>query len=156
MNENTKKIHPQHAVHKTLAQSYFMYFLLLILGVFLDLFFPIKIFHNSVMASVGLVLLVLATVLIVWAQNTSRNLNVQNLSKESFCRGPYCYTRTPTNYGLFLLTIGFGFIMNAFFIILFTVISFVIARFGFLKKQEKILADRYGQAYLEYKKIVKF
>lgn len=153
---NLNKKHPQHVVHKTLAQSYFTYFLLLILGVLLDLFFPIRVFHNTIMISVGFVLLVFATFLIIWAQHTSRKLDIQNLTKESFCKGPYCYTRTPTNYGLLFLVLGFGFILNAFSVIVFTIVAFVIARLGFLKKQEKILADRYGQAYQEYKKIVKF
>ena len=147
----------KYAVHHVLAHSYYFYFLLFLLGFFLDFLFPVKIFKTSIMAPIGLVLVVLATFLIFWAQKTSHGLRkIAKIQVEHFCRGPYCYTRSPTHLGLFLLTFGFGLIINAFFVVLATVITFFINRFTFLRKQEKILADKYGDPYLEYKKIVKF
>ena len=107
------------------------------------------------MAPIGVAFLLLATILILWAQMTSRNLSKQNITKETFCKGPYCYTRSPTHWGLFLLLLGFGFIANAFFLIILTLISFVITKFIFLEKEENALAMKYGAPYLEYKKEVK-
>jgi protein-S-isoprenylcysteine O-methyltransferase Ste14 len=78
------------------------------------------------------------------------------VTKETFCRGPYCYTRSPTHFGLFLLIIGFGFVLNAFFVVLFTFFCFLITKITFVKKQEKLLEEKYGTAYTEYKKSVKF
>lgn len=150
-----KKIHPSHLVHSVLAHSYLVYFLLLFVGVGLDLIFPIRIFHNGIMIFVGFIFLILATFLVIWAQHSSKKFDPKNVSKEAFCRGPYCYTRTPTHWGLFFLVLGFGFIMNAFFIITLTIISFIITKLFFLKKQESILADKYGKHYEEYKKSVK-
>ncbi len=147
--------HPDK-IHRILAHSYFMYFVLFLVGVALDLIFRFKLFTGRGMVSTGFVFLVLATMLILWAQRTSRNLKTQNLTAETFCRGPYCYTRSPTHWGLFLLMLGFGIIANAFFVVLFTVISFAVTKFIFLKKEEAALAAKYGQPYLEYKKIVKF
>ncbi len=144
-------------VHRVLAHSYSVYFLLFLVGVSLDLIFRFKIFSDSFMAPVGLFLLVIATLLILWAQKTGRDLRkVGEVKTEHFCRGPYCYTRSPTHWGLFLLMLGFGFIANAFFVILFTTISFFISKYVFLGKEENILAKTYGVAYLEYKKLVKF
>lgn len=150
------KVHPQHAVHHTLAHSYSVYFLFLLGGVFLDLIFPVRVFKSDIMVVLGLVFLTLATLLIFWAQHTSRNLKIDSLKKESFCKGPYCYTRTPTHWGLFFLTLGFGFVLNAFFVILFTLVSFFITKYTFLRREERILAHRYGEPYLEYKKSVRF
>jgi len=145
-----------HTVHKTLAHSYIVYFLILILGVSLDLFFHIKIFNTSIMAPIGFVFLVLASFIIFWAQKSSRDLlKVKDVTKQHFCRGPYCYTRTPTHWGLFFLALGFGFIMNAFFIIILTVISFIITKITFVQKQEKLLEQKFGTPYTEYKKSVK-
>jgi protein-S-isoprenylcysteine O-methyltransferase Ste14 len=150
------KNHPKHTVHHVLAHSYSFYFFLFLLGVFLDLFFPIRIFHSSYMVPLGVLLLILSSILIFWAQRTSRNLGEKgSVTKETFCRGPYCYTRSPTHWGLFLLMLGCGIVINAVFIILFTIISFVITKFVFLKKQEEIMAEKYGTPYLEYKKEVK-
>ena len=146
----------KRTVHHVLAHSYSFYFLFFLLGVFLNLFFPIRIFNNSIMVPVGVLLLIMASLLILWAQKTSRDFRKEeNINKETFCRGPYCYTRSPTHWGLFLLMLGFGVIINAVFIILFTIISFVITKLVFLKKEESILADKYGAPYLEYKKSVK-
>lgn len=144
-------------VHHVLAHSYFLYFLLFLVAVFLDLVFPIKIFSNGTMVPAGFSILVFASVLILWAQKTSRDLRkIEHINKESFCRGPYCYTRSPTHWGLFLLMLGFGFLVNALFVIIFTVISFIVTKFIFIKKQESILVDKYGAPYIEYKKSVKF
>ena len=147
----------QYSVHHILAHSYFFYLLLFLLSLFLDLAFPIRIFNNSAMDPIGFLLLILASVLIFWAQKTGRDLRkVKEIKTEHFCRGPYCYTRSPTHWGLFLLMLGFGIIINAFFVVLATLISLVVARLVFLRKEELILTDRYGAPYLEYKKLVKF
>jgi len=105
---------------------------------------------------IGFVFLALGTFLILWAQTTSRHLKKENITPETFCHGPYCYTRAPTHLGLFLLMLGFGFISNAFFVILLTLFAFFIGKLVFLDKEEKILAEKYGAPYLEYKKMVKF
>ncbi|MEX2052273.1 MAG: hypothetical protein WD991_01080 [Candidatus Paceibacterota bacterium] len=142
-------------VHRVLAKSYSMYFLLFLVGVTLDLIFRFRIFETMILLPLGFILLGAATILILWAQYTSRNLDKGNISKETFCRGPYCYTRSPTHWGLFFLMLGFGILANALFVIVTTLISFVISKSVFLKKQEDMLAHKYGMPYLEYKKAVK-
>lgn len=155
--EGQNKIHSQKpSVHKVLAHSYSVFFIFFLIGVFFDMVFNLRVFDSFFLLPVGLFFLVFGTVLILWAQYTSRNLDTKNVTKETFCKGPYCYTRTPTNFGLFFLMLGFGMIINAFFVILFTLISFIITKFFFLDKQEKILEEKYGAPYSEYKKSVKF
>lgn len=145
----------QYRVHRILAHSYTLYFALFLIGVFLDAFFEFKIFTGPTMTPIGIMFLVFASLLIVWAQKTSRNLDIANLSKESFLKGPYRYSRSPTHWGLFFLMLGFGIIANAVFVVLSTLISFLISRFVFLKKQEDVLTIKYSIPYLEYKKQVK-
>lgn len=152
--ETEPKNYHKNKVHRVLAHSYTSYFILFLIGVTLDSIFKVKIFSNSVMVPVGFAVLVLATFLVIWAQKTSRGLNAENISKETFCKGPYCYTRSPTHWGLFFLMLGFGIITNAVFIILFTLISFLVSRFVFLEEEERILLEKYGAPYLEYKKSV--
>ena len=151
------KIHLQkHNVHKILAHSYSVYFLFFLIGVCLDLVFNFKVFNSSIVMPFGFIFLIFGTFLILWAQKTSRNLKKDIINKGTFCHGPYYFTRTPTNFGLFFLMLGFGLIINAFFVALFALISFVVAKLTFLKKEEKILALKYGAPYLEYKKSVRF
>ena len=151
----SKNLH-KNKVHKVLAYSYLSFFISFLIGLYLDFIFPLKIFNDYAMASIGILFLLFGTFLILWAQKSSLKLQKEDIAKEAFYHGPYRYTRSPTHFGLFLLMLGFGIMNNALFIIIFSIISFIIAKFIFLKKEEKILAEKYGTPYLEYKKSVKF
>ncbi len=147
-------------VHHVLARSYVVYFLLFLTGICLDILFKPDIFwkqgSNFNYSFVGIILLVLASLLIFWSQRTSRNLDKEKITKESFCKGPYCFTRSPTHWGLFILMLGFGILVNALFVIITTIISFILTKTIFLKKQEHMLSQKYGAPYIEYKKSVRF
>jgi len=143
-------------VHRILAHSYFTYFALFLIGLSLDLILKLKVFTGGVVVFFGFLLLAVGTVLVLWAQHTSRNLDKTNISKEVFCRGPYCFTRSPTHWGLFLLMLGFGLVSNSLFVILCTILAFFLTKFIFLRKEEAVLVKKYGVPYLEYKKSVKF
>lgn len=150
--------HPHHPkkVHFVLAHSYFIYFFLFLVGVALDLIFQFKMFQTEIAVPTGVGVSILGSLLVFWAQSTSRTLKKENLVMKDFYRGPYKYTRSPTHLGLFLLLLGFSIIADAFFIALFTVASFFVTKFTFLKKQEEILFKKYGAPYREYAKIVRF
>jgi len=156
--ENSTKNNNPHKnkVHRILAHSYLVQFVLFLIGIYLDFVFKLKIPTDPMMVPAGIVILVFGSLLIFWAQKTSRDLKTENLSKETFYHGPYCYTRSPTHWGLFFLMFGFGIMINVPFVILFAVISFIIAKLIFLDQEEKILAEKYGTPYLEYKKMVRF
>jgi protein-S-isoprenylcysteine O-methyltransferase Ste14 len=143
-------------VHVVLAHSYAVYFSFFLAGVLLDLIFNLKILNFIFMIPIGVALIFLATLLIFWAQKTSRNLKKENLTKEAFLQGPYRFTRGPTHWGLFLLMLGFGFITGALFIIVFAIIAFIFTKLVYLKREEEILEKKYGTPYLEYKKMVRF
>jgi protein-S-isoprenylcysteine O-methyltransferase Ste14 len=148
----------KNKVHHILIHSYFIYLVLFLIGVCLDMFFKVDIYTGSLSVSIGIIILILASLLILWAQFTTRNFNKDKeneISKETFCHGPYCYTRSPTHWGLFFLILSFGIIVNAFFIVLTAFISLAITKFIFIPKQEKILEEKYGVHYTEYKKQVK-
>jgi len=146
----------KNKVHGILAHSYLFCFISFLVGLFLDFIFPFEIFEKFTMASIGLVFLILGTLLIFWAQKASLNLKKENINKETFYHGPYRYTRSPTHFGIFLLMLGFGIMINALFVIIFSITSFIISKFTFLKKEEEVLAKKYGSPYVEYKKSVKF
>ena len=146
----------KNKVHRVLAYSYLVQFALFLMGFFIDLILQFKISTSSLATPIGISSLILGSLLILWAQITSYNFKKENITKETFNQGPYRYTRSPTHFGLFLLMLGFGVIMNTPFVILFTIISFFVSKFVFLNKQETILAEKYGDPYIEYKKLVKF
>lgn len=154
-NQTEAVIKPQPSrVHAILAHSYIFYFMAFLLGLFFDSLFPYKIFSSFNSIPIGILFLLFATLLIFWAQKTSRNLKIEEVTKESFLKGPYSYTRNPTHWGLFFLMLGFGILVNTLFVIIFTVIAFFVTKFIFLRKQELVLEKKYGTPYLEYKKSV--
>lgn len=143
------------SIHRLLAHSYIVYFVLFLSGIILDIVFRFEIFTDVAVIPIGISIIVFATLLIFWAQASTRNLKKEKITKETFCQGPYCYTRNPTHWGLCLLMLGFGIVASAPFVIAAILIYMVISKFSFLDREEKMLAAKYGEPYLEYKKSVK-
>src|SRR3989338_6291381 len=147
-------------VHTILAHSYSIYFIGLIAGVILDSIYPIKVSESQVWDILGSMFVVLGSLVVFWAQNTSRKLDAHEKDEETaikqFKKGPYRYVRGPTHWGLGFLLFGFGLLSGMPFIVLTTVISFFTTKAVFLRKEEKFLAEKYGKPYLEYQKQVRF
>ena len=100
--------------------------------------------------------MVLSSLLILWAQTTSHKLSLkkEKLTIDDFRRGPYRITGNPTHLGLLLLSLGYGVLINSMAVIIFTIISYFVSRYLFVKREENILKERYGDEYLNYKKSV--
>lgn len=145
----------KNRVHTVLAHSYAFHFCIFLLASLIDFIIPLKLLDYS-SGAIGLSLMFLGTVLIFWAQSSSKKLSKENMTSETFSKGPYRYMRSPTNLGIFLAFLGFGVLINSFFISAFSFFSFFTARMTFIKKQEKILEEKYGAPYLEYKKKIRF
>jgi len=146
------------SVHNILAHSYSFYFIMFLFGIVLEFSHPIKSFNVQSVSSIGVFLLVISSVLIFWAQKTSRNLKkvrvLNEAHSDNFLKGPYRFSRRPTHLGLFLLMLGYGITTNSFWIILFACLSFVFTKYIFVRKEENILEKKYGEHYSKYKKIV--
>ena len=150
------KINKSFLVHTVLGHSYLVYFASLIVGLLVD--FKWKLHYDvPFLIPLGYALLFLGPALIVWAQSTSNTLAAHQLiekkstSHSDFYKGPYMFTRSPTHLGLFVMIIGLGFIFNSFAIVSMTLVAFVLTKIFFLKKEEEILSEKYGQEYEEYK-----
>jgi protein-S-isoprenylcysteine O-methyltransferase Ste14 len=155
--ENIETIDPG-MIHFSLSLSYLMFLFAVVAGIIVDLIIPIKINSNQSFIYIGFVLIVLSSILVYWAQFTSRrpkNYQVRERTIADFMRGPYKYTRTPTHFGIFIMTLGLGLILVSPFSVLFTFLAHVISKVVFIKKEEELLEKRYGQVFLEYKRHVK-
>lgn len=145
----------KETVHHILSYSYSIYFAGVIVGIIADLFFPIRIIPEALQTSLGLLLLFAGPLLILWAQRSSLRLKEIKtcLTKDCFKVGPYAFSRRPTHTGLFFTVLGFALLSNSVVLIGTTILSFFISSF-FVRKQENLLAERYGEEYLKYKKEV--
>jgi len=156
---------PGLVIHETLATSYLVNFAGVFIGFVTDYIYPLK-FDFMYMDSLGALLIVLGTILVYWAQKSSRKgsetRNVllspevpENVEKDNFRVGPYKITRSPTQYGLSIMALGLSFIFGSITMVVLTIACFLIGKFVFIRKEEKNLAKKYGEPYLEYKKHVK-
>lgn len=155
--ENNETINPG-MIHFSLSLSYLMFLFAVVAGIIVDLVIPININPNQYFVYIGFGLIVLSSILVYWAQFTSRrpkNYQVRERTIADFMRGPYRYTRTPTHFGIFIMTLGLGLILVSPFSILFTFLAHFISKVFFIKKEECLLEKRYGQVFLDYKKQVK-
>ncbi len=147
----------KETIHHILSYSYFVYFAGVVIGLLLDLVFPIRLIPESIGLPAGALLLFGAPLLILWAQRTSASFRGKKTkcTKEDFMRGPYSFSRKPTHVGLFFMTLGFGLIVNSISLIAATVVAFFITSHYFLERGEKILEASYGDDYREYKRHVR-
>ncbi len=103
-------------------------------------------------------MIVLGSILIYWAQSTTdctrKEVEKGVCPVRDFARGPYKYMRNPTHFGIAMMAFGLGLTVNSIFSIIFVVIAFLIIKIVFIKKEEIILEERYGDQYCDYKKKV--
>jgi protein-S-isoprenylcysteine O-methyltransferase Ste14 len=154
-DKNSNKDLNQGRVHFVLFKSYTMYLFGVVLGVVFDLIIPFDIFSNKFFNYLGLILIILGSLLAYWAQKSSRVLEKDEEGQIKFDSGPYKYLRSPTHFGLFVMTLGLALVINSLFSILFTLIAQVISHFFFIKKQQTILEKKYGDNYANYKNKIK-
>lgn len=151
------KINNTNIVHVVLGHSYLVYFLGLVAGLLFDSVFgiPFVIKNNQ---TIGLLLLIIGPLLIYSAQATSRSKHYRKteLPFARFARGPYAFTRTPTHLGLGVTMLGLAFLFSSLALLVATVICFFVTRYIFIRKEERILVERYGDDYRAYQRKVRF
>ncbi len=166
MDETIKDIKKDagRMVHEFSAHSYFVYLIAIVVGLGLDQFYPV-IVTLPVLNEVGTFLVLVGTFFVFWAMRSShKTIGVRHggesgqdeVHANHFHVGAYCVTRAPTQFGLFLMTLGLGFIFNSVYMIALAIIAFIISRFVFVPKKEENLLKKYGQSFSDYKKKVRF
>jgi len=148
------------SVHEVLARSYFVFLLFIVLGILVSFFWDQKLFSVT-QNNLGFLLLAAGTILVFWSQQSSRKTKVKRIhldkeiAKEGFLKGPYQFYRSPTHLGVFLLFAGVAFLDNSFVLSVASVVALVFTRLVFIKREERMLEEKYGQIYKEYKNKVK-
>ncbi|MEI7689068.1 MAG: isoprenylcysteine carboxylmethyltransferase family protein [Candidatus Nomurabacteria bacterium] len=163
MENNDKKLnnevhHISGIIHVLLYHSYVVFLLAIVLGIISDAIFTFGKFQGSIYQIIGLLMIIIGTFIVFWAQKTTSYKKIEaqkDRDTNFFIKGPYRYTRNPTNFGLSLMSLGLGFIIGSLFSIIFVVITYFISKLIFIKRQDSILEERYGEVFNDYKKKVK-
>lgn len=147
-------------VHQILAHSYLVYLTAVIFGFIANLVYPDK-FWFPMIEEVGFLMILIGTAIVYWAQSSAqRGTSTRNADHQicmaDFCVGPYKITRSPTHYGLFFMALGLSILYMSTFMVVGSIIAFCITRFIFIPAEERQLAQKYGEPYLAYKRVVRF
>jgi len=157
-NKNIENKTKPGSVHFLLAHAYSLFFVAIIFGIIVDTLTSINLLEDYKYANIGIVFVFLGTWLVYWAQSSSSKasrINPKENSVEGFAIGPYKYFRNPTYLGLFVMTLGLGILIKSLFSILFVLIAYLLIKFVFIKRERKILVQKYQEIYTKYEDKVK-
>ena len=155
-----KRTPRENTISNLSSYSTIVFGLALFVATVLDILYPIKFLAEPWNRYLGISLVVLATVLIYWAEALGKRFSERRKKgeikdAEHLAMGPYFWTRNPKYLGLAILMIGLGVVLNSLFITLSSVAALIVVNFFLLHKEEQLMESRHGEIYHEYKKKVR-
>lgn len=109
--------------------------------------------------AVGLPLVIIATLLAVWAARTMRragtNISPYEPATALVVDGPYCFTRNPLYLSLAILYVGTAALANTPWPLVLLPVVLVVIQRGVIDREERYLELKFGDAYRRYKEAVK-
>ena len=107
----------------------------------------------------GIVLVILAPTLAISAVVTFKKAGTNVIPSEPALTivrgGPYRFTRNPMYLALCLVQVALGFFLNDWITLLFVVPLALILHFGVVLREERYLAAKFGEPYLQLKREVR-
>ncbi len=141
------------SIHIVLAQSYLVYFVCSMVGLFADYFIGFEI-RVPYALGIAIAFFMIGPTLIFWAQYTSRHVEKNHgYGKKYFHFGPYRYMRNPTHLGLLILVTGYTLVSGSLMLFLSTLIGYLASNV-FFKKYESILSATADGEYKAYQSSV--
>ena len=113
----------------------------------------------GVSLSLGIILILVAPSLALWAlrvmKQAGTNVDPSQPALTIVRTGPYRFTRNPMYLALCLLQLALGFFLNDWGTLLFVFPLALVLHFGVVLREEKYLAAKFGQPYLQLKREVR-
>jgi len=118
---------------------------------------PIMSYNTCLVCGVVLVILAptLALSALVTMKTAGTNVNPAKPALTIVRGGPFRFTRNPMYLALCLLQAALGFFLNDWITLLFVVPLALIMHYGVILREERYLAAKFGEPYLELKREVR-
>jgi protein-S-isoprenylcysteine O-methyltransferase Ste14 len=118
---------------------------------------PIMNYNASLVCGVVLVILAptLALSALVTMNKAGTNVNPAKPALTIVRGGPFRFTRNPMYLALCLLQVALGFFLNDWITLLFVVPLGLLLHHGVVLREERYLAEKFGDPYLELKRDVR-
>jgi protein-S-isoprenylcysteine O-methyltransferase Ste14 len=112
---------------------------------------------------IGILFIPVGMLLIIWANYTLlhigkiglRNREPMQRPSNLVLAGPYRFSRNPLYLGGLLALLGLIIVWSSIVTAFFTVLVYIIFRYVFIKKEEIILEEEFGDEYRDFKKRVR-
>lgn len=149
--------HHQKKLTQWVAYVPLIFFAVLLGGVVLHINFPVPFVTQSIGWAVGVAGLIISPILIVWAQQARHTLYVpvEDRTCKNFDVGPYKISRNPTYLGMFILLLGFSFLIDSLPTLLMTLALGPVFTFFLVPQEEALLEDMCQDVFRDYKKKVR-
>jgi protein-S-isoprenylcysteine O-methyltransferase Ste14 len=130
-----------------------------VISVLVHLFVRLPIMSYRNCLACGIVFIILAPTLALSAFRTMKvagtNVHPSEPSLTIVRGGPFRFTRNPMYLALCLLQVALGFFLNDWITLLFVVPLVLIFHYGVVLREERYLAAKFGEPYLQYKSQVR-
>lgn len=141
---------------KILPPTYF--FICLVIAVLLHFFLPITQLINYPVNWSGLLFILAGGILNIWADRLFKKNNTAVKPDEtptSFIKnGPFRFSRNPMYLGMVLLLLGIGLVLGSASSFLGAILFIAAMELRFIRQEEKIMAEIFGDEFETYKKKV--
>ena len=104
---------------------------------------------------VGMFLIIWANYTLLWIGRISfKDREPMQRPSDLVLVGPYRFTRNPIYLGCLLMMLGLVIVWSSIVTTFFLIVVYLIFRFVFIKREEVILEDEFGEKYRDFKKQV--
>jgi protein-S-isoprenylcysteine O-methyltransferase Ste14 len=130
-----------------------------VISVLVHLFVRLPIMSYRICLVCGIVFVILAPTLALSALRTMKAAGTNVHPSEPVLAlvrdGPFRFTRNPMYLALCLLQVALGFFLNDWITLLFVTPLVLILHYGVVLREERYLAAKFGEPYLQYKREVR-
>ncbi|MBX2813052.1 MAG: isoprenylcysteine carboxylmethyltransferase family protein [Myxococcales bacterium] len=154
---NAKAPHPDEKPHANSSPLVkfpppIIFGLSLLLGLFINQLYPLKISGFWIRSTIGLLFLCTGILLLATAtisfRNSGQDLRPWTPSPSLITHGPYRFTRNPMYLGMALIQAGIGCLFDNLWIFFLTGISILIVQRLVIYPEEKYLLETFGESYV--------
>src|SRR5262245_26800461 len=130
-----------------------------VISVLVHLFMRMPIMSYRICLACGIISIILAPTLALSAVRTLKAAGTNVLPSEPALTivrdGPFRFTRNPIYLAFCLVQVALGFFLNDWITLLFVIPLVLIFHYGVVLREERYLAAKFGEPYLQYKREVR-
>jgi len=141
------------------ARPPLIYLCSIFIGLALQFVWPLKVLPAPLVAPLGGFLILVAIVLFTLSVRqflaTGTAIQTHRPTTAIIRTGPYRFSRNPIYLSFTLLYIGIGIWVNSAWLLGMLIPTLVVISYGVMAREERYLAQKFGEEYLRYKASVR-